>query len=345
MSVHTERASPGSCDRRGAGGTPGQPPALAARPRLRTHDLEEAQVRIGEVLGAHQVRVASTGAHVDAWLYGFQLESVGLFSFGYGPEVLVTPEVQDSHLLVGMPLAGHVEVSQGRELIECTPEVASVQSLTRPTSIRWAEGRQLIARFGRPAMEAHLGRLLGRRPDRPLTFSLGMDLTRPPARSWRSLVELLRNEAEAGGGMLEQPLAVRQLEGLLMTQLLLTQPSNYSDALSGGWRKVAPPTVRRAVRLIEEHADEPLTVEDIAEAVGVSARALQEGFRRHLEKTPMGYLREVRLERAHAELAVRGPETATVTDVAYRWGFTHLGRFSLAYRQRFGESPSRTLRH
>ncbi|WP_182873127.1 helix-turn-helix transcriptional regulator [Microbispora sp. H10670] len=93
--------------------------------------------------------------------------------------------------------------------------------------------------------------------------------------------------------------------------------------------------------------DQPpaLTVEDIAEAVGVSARALQEGFRRHLEKTPTSFLREVRLDRVHAELAARNPYTATVTDVAYRWGFAHLGRFSSVYRQRFGESPSETLQH
>ena len=33
----------------------------------------------------------------------------------------------------------------------------------------------------------------------------------------------------------------------------------------------------------------------------------------------------------------------SVTDIALRCGFTHLGRFSVAYRTRFGESPSETL--
>jgi transcriptional regulator GlxA family with amidase domain len=32
-----------------------------------------------------------------------------------------------------------------------------------------------------------------------------------------------------------------------------------------------------------------------------------------------------------------------VTAVAWRWGFTHMGRFAIAYRRRFGESPSATL--
>ena len=155
----------------------------------------------------------------------------------------------------------------------------------------------MIVRFDRAVLEAHLGKLMGRTPRRPLTFSLGMDLTRPPARSWLSVVELLRREAETGGAMLEQPVALGQLEGLLMTQLLLAQPSNYSEALSNGQPRVAPTAVERAVDVIEARAAEPLSVEDLAEAVGVGARALQEGFRRQLETTPMSYLREVRLDR------------------------------------------------
>ncbi|KAA9378795.1 AraC family transcriptional regulator [Microbispora cellulosiformans] len=318
---------------------------FAAHPRVCTQDVDEAQARVGELLGRYKLRPVEPGAHIDACMTGIEFDGIGLYCLGYGAAVSIIPQMIDRHLLVSLPLAGVAEVSHGSERITSTPELASVLSLTRPMSVRWSAGHcGLFTRFDRGALENQLGRLLGRRPDRPLAFSLGMDLTRPPARSWRSVAELLRNEAETGGGMLEQPLVVRQLEGLLMTQLLIAQPSNYSDALCDGQRRVAPPTVRRAVSLIEEHADEPLTVEDIAEAVGVSARALQEGFRRHLEKTPMGYLREVRLDRARAELAVTDPVAATVTDVAYRWGFAHLGRFSLAYRQRFGESPSDTLR-
>jgi len=33
----------------------------------------------------------------------------------------------------------------------------------------------------------------------------------------------------------------------------------------------------------------------------------------------------------------------TVTAIALKWGFSHIGRFSIAYRERFGESPSQTV--
>jgi transcriptional regulator GlxA family with amidase domain len=61
--------------------------------------------------------------------------------------------------------------------------------------------------------------------------------------------------------------------------------------------------------------------------------------------SPASYMHNVRLERAHEELLMVQPgDGVTVGDVALRWGFQHAGRFAVYYRQRFGESPSETLR-
>jgi AraC-like DNA-binding protein len=50
-------------------------------------------------------------------------------------------------------------------------------------------------------------------------------------------------------------------------------------------------------------------------------------------------MRQRKLERVHAELQLA---TARSTEVALNHGFLHLGRFSEAYRKRFGELPSQT---
>jgi transcriptional regulator GlxA family with amidase domain len=138
---------------------------------------------------------------------------------------------------------------------------------------------------------------------------------------------------------------MRELERLLLSQLLLAQPNNYSSLLHEQPRATAPRAIRRAAELIEAHAAEPLTVEDIAEAIGLSVRTLQEGFQRFLNTTPMNHLREVRLRHVREELTAANPASTTVTEIAIRWGFLHAGRFSARYRKRFGESPSVTLRH
>jgi transcriptional regulator GlxA family with amidase domain len=95
------------------------------------------------------------------------------------------------------------------------------------------------------------------------------------------------------------------------------------------------------VALVEEHPERHYSVADLARHAGVSARRLQQGFREHVGMTPIEFLRATRLERAHQDL-VDGE--VSVTDVALRWGFNHLGRFAEAYQERFGTLPSKTRR-
>jgi transcriptional regulator GlxA family with amidase domain len=102
--------------------------------------------------------------------------------------------------------------------------------------------------------------------------------------------------------------------------------------------------VRRAVAFVDAHAHEPVTLSDIAHAAHVGPRALQLAFRRHRDQTPLEYLRQVRLHRVRNDLRDGDPTQGdTVAAIAARWGFTHRGRFSVAYRQAYGESPARTL--
>ncbi|MCD2194705.1 helix-turn-helix domain-containing protein [Actinomycetospora endophytica] len=106
-----------------------------------------------------------------------------------------------------------------------------------------------------------------------------------------------------------------------------------------------PAALRRAVAYVDGHAIEDVGLDDIAAAAGVGPRSLQLMFRRHLDVTPLQYLRGVRLDRAHAELGAARPGAGvTVGAVAARWHFAHAGRFSTIYRDRFGVSPGSTLR-
>jgi transcriptional regulator GlxA family with amidase domain len=84
-------------------------------------------------------------------------------------------------------------------------------------------------------------------------------------------------------------------------------------------------------------------VSSLAARTHVSVRSLQLGFRSHLDASPMEYLRQVRLRKAHHTLRESDPSEVTVASVAYRWGFTNLGRFAAAHAERYGETPSVTL--
>ena len=68
-------------------------------------------------------------------------------------------------------------------------------------------------------------------------------------------------------------------------------------------------------------------------------------YKRQLDTTPIAFIRDRRLDAVRRSLLEALPnEGVTVTETAVRWGFTHLGNFSIVYRHRFGESPSQTLR-
>ena len=92
---------------------------------------------------------------------------------------------------------------------------------------------------------------------------------------------------------------------------------------------------------INEHPEDEITTADLAAVAALSPRAIQAGFRDLLGVPPTAYLRGVRLDRVHLELASGG----SATDVATRWGFFHLSRFAEQYRKRFGALPSETARH
>jgi len=93
-----------------------------------------------------------------------------------------------------------------------------------------------------------------------------------------------------------------------------------------------PVLLRRAIEFIDANVIEDIGLADVAEAVHVTARAVQYMFRRHLDTTPLRYLREVRLHYAHEDLLIANRRQDTVTAIAARWGFMHTGRFAVFYR-------------
>jgi AraC-like DNA-binding protein len=104
----------------------------------------------------------------------------------------------------------------------------------------------------------------------------------------------------------------------------------------------------RIVRAAEEYTlsrpDEAIYLTDLCRATRASERTLEHAFKTLLGITPVSYLIRLRLHRAREELLATPPRSTTVTAVALRWGFWHLGGFSRAYKDCFAERPSETRR-
>ena len=165
-------------------------------------------------------------------------------------------------------------------------------------------------------------------------------------RHWSALIDLASKMLLDENSPAAHPLLAEELTRTAAITALHTFPNTaLTVAYQPGPGWVAPATVRRAAAFIQSHADQPVTVDQIAAAAGVSARALQYAFRRHYGTTPTGYLRRIRLELAEQDLRAAQPGSGlTVAAVAHRWGWTSPSQFTAASRRRFGVQPSRTLR-
>lgn len=104
-----------------------------------------------------------------------------------------------------------------------------------------------------------------------------------------------------------------------------------------------PRDVKRAIDLLRGDIGRPWRVDDVARSCEVPRRTLEKHFRRFVGCAPLEFLRAERLSQVRRRL-LRGAPDANVTVVATDCGLTHLGRFAAAYRNRYGESPSDTLR-
>ena len=142
------------------------------------------------------------------------------------------------------------------------------------------------------------------------------------------------------------PIVAHNMTRLVAATLLEAFPNTTMTAsYIPGPGRVAPSAVRRAAAFMDAHAGSPVTVAEVAEAAGVSVRAMQYAFRSHYGMTPTGYLRRVRLERAHRQLQTADAAGGmTVAAAARRWGWANQAKFAAAYRAHYGVPPSHTLR-
>ena len=119
----------------------------------------------------------------------------------------------------------------------------------------------------------------------------------------------------------------------------------YPDGVGGHIPALPGRSMRAAVDFIGDHYQEPISATELARAAHVSERTLYDGFQREFGLTPLAFVRRFRLERVRdALIASDLSQSATVAEIALRHGFGHLGRFAASYRERYGESPSETLR-
>lgn len=313
---------------------------------MRTADVNEARARTQEFLGcSHRMTVLDRERPFLARVQYRSLNGLGLLSSVYGPALEIGCSPPIDKVAVNFVYGGQLFIDDGGRTAIADEHHAAAFCFHEDLTVRWSPGlRQLMLTIGKPRIERYLENLLHEPLRRPLRLHGRIDLA-ASGQGIRAAVRTLHRALELCGKGGPPPVLAAEVEHGIMTALLLGQRHNYTDAIFSAQTLPAPRAVRRVVDLVNSTPEKAFTVADLAVHAGVSERSLHAAFRRQLGTSPMSYVRRCRLEQAHEELLRLDPTTgARVTDVALRNGFTHTGRFAAAYRQRFGESPSTTLR-
>lgn len=312
---------------------------------FQTCDATEARERVAQIYCPHDLRIIGQDSQqVDTCMSHVPLGGASLNRLRYGPTVYIDAGRLSNFLLVMMPMEGSSQVSCGEQTLGTSPFTAAVISPTLPFhQTIHAHCDQIMVQISREVLERTCAQHIGHELRHPLQFRVDLDMSNGNS-GWPALIAYLLAEFDRNVPYLDSPLIRTPIEHLIVATLLHSQWHNYSEELARPVKPIAPSHVKRVEEYIESHADEPLTVAALAACAGVSTSALFAGFRDFRNNSPMAYLRSVRLQRVHDELLGKTPGETTVTDVAMRWGFHHLGHFTTQYKRKFGELPSDTLR-
>jgi AraC-like DNA-binding protein len=244
-----------------------------------------------------------------------------------------------------IPILGTAKVTQGGETYELVPGRTGV--ITSPSqSTTWIEDglryRAIALHLDRKLIDFRFQLLTGQERFECIEFEPLLDFRTVQGQGFLAAVVTMFEALDGQETIFRNELSATLYEDFLINVLLTAFPHSHNAALRQESPQSSQKTVQRAEDYFHKNADHPITMADVAKAIGVSVRSLQRIFQTERHSSPMRVLKGIRLDRARTRLMTEKSHT-TVTQVALTSGFSHLGAFSSDYRKRFGESPSETI--
>ena len=314
---------------------------------LQAAGVETVQASVSNLLTPFRVTAQPRRARTEVLgdLSAIRLGPICLIyarSLGAELDVQLTRQVSYYDINFALEGANHIEARD--EQVVLSARRAGIISPQMMPAMHLSDGySQLHVRIERFALERHLESMLGGPVTSPIRFRMEMDLTTPALASWAGMIQLLMNDLDEPSGLTAAGASGGPWPDFLMTGLLMAQPHSYSERLARGQADTArPPSLKRAIELVERDPAGDLSLARLAAVAGLGPRALQRNFREYVGASPREYIQLVRLGRAHDDLAAGAG--GTVAEIAFRWGFTHVPRFAGAYQEHYGVAPSVTLR-
>ncbi len=306
----------------------------------RTSDPDAARSNVSEAFASHELHLHRS-ARLDLQVDIAFTPEVAAARMAYGADITILGPPMLNRYHFNLPVLGDVTAEQHGSRVQSEGGRAGI--VFRPDAPFYlhmsAESQQVHVSVPRERLEAHAARLMGARHPGEVEFDVACDLSTASGQALFATASFCHAELARPGGIGSIPAAARDLESTILTQILMTVPSQVTTSLQFGPEAPRRSIIRQVLRHIEENPANDLTIADLVELSGLSARALQHGFREEVGVSPVTHVRNVRLDRVRRDIEI---SVDPIADIAGRWRFFHLGRFAAQYRERFGELPSET---
>ncbi len=306
---------------------------------VQSDDAESFHAYIAGMEGHHQRKVAKSGkAPFELRHARLCRMEIGLGCYGATVEVEKTRKSSDAYL-IQFPLTAPFSVTLNGQTYRVIADQGVIISPAHHVHRTGVPGWILLLKVPCDQIRISMEKRVGQLTSGPIVFEPMIDAFATELLQYGLLVVDAIDRGIAKNGN-----AVAQvLEAGFIELLLSHQPHNYSHVLHEETSSPRSNRMHMVQQYVESHLAEPLTVEQLARVAGCSVRSLQSSFLDLCKMSPMEFVRMHRLARARQMLESSEPDN-TVNTVALRTGHAQLSRFAASYKQRFGESPSETLR-
>lgn len=249
---------------------------------------------------------------------------------------------EDDYIRLQVCTAGTGRTSIGDRVADVAPDKI-VCSPAHAAMEFGASLEQFSLRLDCAELERDLTSILGTRPKQRLSFDLSAACDTTPTKRLRQAIMHTASSIDISDDPIPAPL-LADMDRAIRLAAIYGMPNNYTYLLHGPATTTAPWQVRRIEEWIDTHWRQSMSIEDLVEISGVSARSIFSTFKKVRGYTPMAYLKKVRLQAARKMLLMAGPGS-TVTAVGFACHFSNLSHFANDYRRQFGERPSATLEY
>jgi AraC-like DNA-binding protein len=304
-------------------------------------DPNEAATLVSAAYFPHELRVLGQIGDFELRLQTRDLGPVTIGALHYGTDVAIDCTYPGSYA-INIPLSGRLESSHGGRRITSVRGLATVCPPDRAGTVDlWsADCLGLGLKVDQEYLVERFQKLRDTQGEINLPDQL--DLSGPHWHGWVNLLRALTHQSSDGNDLLGGPGVAGQLCGAITDTLIMGLTAANGLTRDDGM----PARPRQVTRILDALHASPASnwsLGDMAEVAGVSGRRLQQSFRACLGVSPTEYLRDLRLSLVYRDL-MEGPDGELVRDVAAKWGFVHMGRFSSLFKQKYGQLPSTILR-